>query len=84
MFSDSFTNFSVLSEEPNSLCKRLSSILCERDVFPLLIKPRSVSPSFPDRTQIGLGLDLVGLENLTRGASPKTVERIFRLAVFEL
>ena len=62
MSSDSFTGFPVLSEEPSSFCRRLSSISCERHVFP------QVSP---DRSQIGLGLDWVGLESLTRGASPK-------------
>ena len=61
MSSDSFTGFPVLSEEPSSLCKRLSSISCERDV----------SSGFPDRSQIGLGLDWVGLESLTRGAFSK-------------
>ena len=71
MSSDSFTGFPVLSEEPSSLCKRLSSIPSERDVFPLSTKTRSVSSGFPDRSQIGLGLDWVGLESLTRGASPK-------------
>ena len=71
MSSDSFTGFPVLSEEPSSLCKRLSSISCERDVFPFSTKTRSVSSGFPDRSQIGLGLDWVGLESLTRGASPK-------------
>ena len=59
------------SEEPSSSCKRLSSISCERDVFPFSTKTCSVSSSFPDQSQIGLGLDWVGLESLTRGASPK-------------
>ena len=71
MSSDSSTGFPVLSEEPSSLCKRLSSISCERDVFPFSTKTRSVSSGFPDRSQIGLGLDWVGLESLTHGASPK-------------
>ena len=66
-----FTGNPVPSEEPSSLCKRLSSISCERDVFPLSTKTRSVSSGFPDRSQIGLSLDWVGLENSTRGASPK-------------
>ena len=69
--SSDFTGFPVLSEEPSYSCKRLSSISWERDVFPLSTKTRSVSSSFPDRSQIGLGLDWVGLESLTRGASPK-------------
>ena len=69
--SSDFTGFPVLSEEPSSSCKRLSSISCERDVFPLSTKTCSVSSGFPDRSQIGLGLDWVGLESLTRGASPK-------------
>ena len=63
----------------------LSSISCERDVFPFSTKTRSVSSGFPDRSQIGLGLDWVGLESLTRGASPKrTAERVFQLAVVQL
>ena len=69
--SSDFTGFPVLSEDPSSLCKRLSSISCERDVFPFSTKTRSVYSSFPDRSQIGLGLDWVGLERLTCGASPK-------------
>ena len=36
--SSHFTGFPVLSEEPSSLCKRLSSISCERDVFSFLHK----------------------------------------------
>ena len=71
MSSDNLTSFPVLSEELTSLCKRLSSICCERDVFPYPQKTRSVTSGFPDRSQIGLGLDWVGLESLTRGASPK-------------
>ena len=71
MSSDSFTGFLVLSEEPSSLCKHFSSISWEQDVLPLSTKTRSVSSGFTDRSQIGLGLDWVGLENLTRGASPK-------------
>ena len=67
----SFSGFPDLSEEPSSLCQRLSSISCERDALPLSTKTRSVSSGFPDRSQIGLGLDWVGLESLTRGASPK-------------
>ena len=59
--SSDFTGFPVLSEEPSSLCKRLSSISCERDVFPFSTKTRSVTSGFPDRSQIGLGLDWVGL-----------------------
>ena len=43
-----------------------------------------MSSSFPDRSQIGLGLEWVGLETLTRGASKKTVERVFQLAVCKL
>ena len=69
--SSDFTGFPVLSEEPSSSCKRLPSISCERDVFPFSTKTRSVSSGFPDRSQIGLGLDWVGLENSARGASPK-------------
>ena len=59
------------SEEPSSLCKRFSSISWVRDVLPLSTKKCSVSSDFPDRSQIGLGLHWVGLESLTRGASPK-------------
>ena len=66
--SSDFTGFPVLSEEPSSSCKRLSSISCERDVFPFSTKTRSVTSGCPDRSQIGLGLDWVGLESLTRGA----------------
>ena len=55
----------------SSSCKRLPSISCERDVFFFSTKTRSVSSGFPDRSQIGLGLDWVGLENSARGASPK-------------
>ena len=40
------------------LCKRLSSISFERCVFPLSTKTRSVFPSFPDQSQIGLGFGL--------------------------
>ena len=69
--SSDFTSFPVLSEEPSSSCKRLSLISCERDVFPFSTKTRSVTSGFPDRSQIGLGLDWVGLASLTRGASPK-------------
>ena len=54
--SSDFTSFPVLSEEPSSFCKRLSSISCERDVFPFSTKTRSVSSGFPDRSQIGLRL----------------------------
>ena len=71
MSSYFFTSFPVLSEEPSCLCKRLSSISCERDVFPFSTKTRSVSSGFTDQSQIGLGLDWVGLESLTRDASPK-------------
>ena len=39
------------------------------------------STSFCVRSQIGLGLDWVGLENSARGASP---EQIFQLAVVHL
>ena len=35
MSSDSSTGFPVLSEEPSSFCKRLPTISCEWDVFPL-------------------------------------------------
>ena len=69
--SSDFTGFPVLSEEPSPSCKRLSSISCERDVFPFSTKTRSVTSGFPDRSQIGLGLDWVGLESLTACASPK-------------
>ena len=37
----------------------------------LSTKTRSVSSGFPHRSQIGLGLDWVGLEGLTRWTSPK-------------
>ena len=47
-------------------------------------KTRSVSSSFPDRSQIGLGFGWVGLESLTRGASPKNFARISLLAVVQL
>ena len=69
--SSDFTGFPVLSEDPSSLCKRLSSISWERVVFPFSTKKRSLYSGFPDRSQIGLGLDWVGLEKLTCGASPK-------------
>ena len=82
--SSDFTGFPVLSEEPSSLCKRSSSISCERYVFPLSTKTRSVSSGFPDRSQIGLGLDWVGLESLTRGASPKDYRASFQTAVVQL
>ena len=62
MFSDSFTCFSVLSEEPCSLWKSLSSISCERDVFRLSTKTRYVSSGFSDRSQIGLDFDWDCLE----------------------
>ena len=71
MSSDSLSGFPLLSEEPSSLCKRLSSISCERDVFPLTTNTSYVLSGCPDRSQIGLGLDWVGLESLTRGASPQ-------------
>ena len=60
-----FHRFPVLSEDPSSLCKRLSSISCERDVFPFSTKTRSVSSGFPDRSQIwiGFGLGLFGKLN---------------------
>ena len=51
------------SEEPSSSHKRLPTIFCEQDVF-------SCSASFSVRSQIGLGLDWVGLEDSARGASP--------------
>ena len=83
MSSDNFTGFPVLSEEPSSLCKHLSSISCEREVFPLSTKTRSVSSGFPDRSQIGLGLvGLVG--RLHVELLQKTVERVFQLAVVQL
>ena len=82
--SSYFTGFPVLSEEPSSSCKRLPTISCERDVFPFSTKTRSVSSGFPDRSQIGLVLDWVGLEDSARGASPKTVEQAFQLAVVQL
>ena len=69
--SSHFTGFPVLSEEPSSSCKRLPTISCEWDVFPFSTKTRSVSTGFPVRSQIGLGLDWVGLEDSARGASPK-------------
>ena len=62
--SSHFTGFTVLSEESSSSCKHLPTISREQDVF-------SCSTGFPVRSQIGLGLDWVGLESLTRGASPK-------------
>ena len=65
------TGFSVLSEEPSSSCKRLPTISCEWDVFPLSTKTCSVSTGFPVRSQIGLGLNWVGLEDSARGASSK-------------
>ena len=43
-----------------------------------------MSSGFPDRSQIGLGLDWVGLESLTRGLLQETVERVFQLAVVQL
>ena len=67
--SDLDANVPLRSEELSS--KTSSSMSCERDVFPFSTKTRSVSSGFPDRSQIGLGLDWVGLENSTRGASPK-------------
>ena len=83
MFSDSLSGFPDLSEEPRSLCKRFSSISCERDVFPLFTKTRSVSSGFPDRSQIGFGLGWFGEFN-TLNFSKKTVERIFQLVVVQL
>ena len=60
MSSDSFTEFPVSSEESHSLCKRLSSISCEWDVFLSSTKTRSESSGFTNRSQIGLCV-LVGL-----------------------
>ena len=62
------TGFPVLSEEPSSSCNRLPTISCEWDVFPFSTKTRSISTGFPVRSQIGLGLDWVGLEDSARGA----------------
>ena len=75
--SSDFTGFPVLSEDPSYFCKRLSSISGERDVFPLSTKTRSVSSGFSYRSQIGLGLDWVGLKRLTHGASPKDCSTSF-------
>ena len=62
--------FPVLSEEPSSLCKRLSSISCKQDfsfihrkAFCVLRCPRSITD--------WIGLDWVTLESLTRDTSPK-------------
>ena len=57
------TGFTVLSEEPSFSCKHLPTIFREQDVFPFSTKTRSVSTGFPVRSQIGLGLDWVGLED---------------------
>ena len=64
MSSESFTGFPVLTEEQSSSCKHLPTISCEHDVF-------SFSTGFSVRSQIGLGLNWVGLEDSARGASPK-------------
>ena len=71
MSSDSFTGFPVYLKS-QVLCANVNHrSLVNGTFFPLSTKTRSVSSGFPDRSQIGLGLDWVGLESLTRGASPK-------------
>ena len=62
MSSGSFTGFDDLSEEPSSLCKRLSSISCERDVFSYLHKNMFCILRFPRSITdwIGFGLGWFG------------------------
>ena len=85
MSSDSFTGFPVLSEEPSSLCKRLSSISCERDVFSFLHKNTFCVLRFPpidhrlDWVWIGL-VWKIQHEVLLQ----KTVEQAFQLADVQL
>ena len=71
MSSDSLSGFTDLSEEPSSLCKRFSSISWERDVLPLSTKTCSVPQVSPIDHRLVWVLDWVGLENLTRGTTPK-------------
>ena len=70
MFSDSFTSFIVLSEKRSSFFVNVHHRSFVNGTFFLSPpKKRSVSSGFPDRSQIGLGLDWVGWESLTRGVS---------------
>ena len=67
-----FTGLPVLSEESSSFVQTfIIDPLVNGTFFLYPEKTRSMSSGFLDRSQIGLGLDCVGLESLTRGASPK-------------
>ena len=66
MSSDTkLSGFPDLSEEPSSLCKRLSSISCERDVFLLIHKNTFCVLRFPRSITdwIGFGLGWFGKLN---------------------
>ena len=76
--------FPVLVEEPSSPCTHLPTISREQDVFPFSTKKRSVSSGFTVLSQIGLGLDWVGLEDSHEVLLQKTVERAFQLADVQL
>ena len=85
MSSDSLSGFPDLSEEPSSLCKRFSSISCERDVFSFVhtkhVLCLQVSPI--DHRLVWVWIGLVG-RTLHVELPQKTVERVYRLAVVQL
>ena len=85
MSSDNCRRFPVLSEEPSSSCKLLSLIFCERDVFPLSTKTRSVFLKFPRSITDWIGFGLGWFRKIGHVVLlQKTVERAFPLDVVQL